>query len=257
MIYDFFVNTTPSRLKESKCLRAAVHSLLHQTITPRKVYVCIPHYYKRLNKEVANEDIPKWLYNDSPKVEVIRGYDYGPATRYVYASTVSDAKGDSSNICSADDDVIYHYNAFENLSNFKKAENLDAASCWSYIWWNSKDDAEDIDYNLRYLQGVDMVLTNSSNLRGFRDFLSDCFEGFPDCVLNDDLTVSYWLQYNNKKIGSLNVGNSEPVYSIQPTASDDSRITDQLGKGERFHKTFEIISHLKKNYPIKKLNIRE
>ncbi len=259
MKYDFFVNTTPSRLKESHCLRSCVHSLLRQTITPESVYVCIPYEYKRMETKVDDEEIPNWIFNDSDKIRVLRSNDYGAATRYVYASTVNDVKNSHNYACSADDDVIYKREAFETLFKFKEQQSLDAASHWSYMWWNRLDengDGQDVDLSLKYMQGVDMILTSPSNLLGFKDFLVDCYSDYPDCILNDDLTLSYWLQYNGKKIGSVNVGSSESMYTEQSTASDETRLTDQLGKGARYFKTFEIISYLKKNYPIKKLNMR-
>ncbi len=251
MKYNFFVNTTPSRLEESDCLRNAIDSLLAQTLRPEKVYVCIPRHYRRFDVIVDEHMFPSWL-RQNPQVKILMGYDYGPASRYMYAL------GTGGTMCAADDDVIYKPDAFERLADFKNSQNLDAASNWSYLWWHWHDNdgnPKEIDFSLKYLQGVDMILTDSSFFSGFGSFLNKSHREHPDSFLYDDLTCSYYLQYTNKSVGSLFEGDeSDAVYSEQITASDETRLTDELGRGERYFKTFQIISYLKKKYPIKKLN---
>lgn len=251
MKYNFFVNTTPPRLKEGECLRKAVDSLLSQTLPPETVYVCIPRYYRRFDVIVDDHMFPNWL-RENPRIKIIMGYDYGPASRYMYAFKTGGI------MCAADDDVIYNPDALERLANFKDTHSLDAASNWSYLWWNWHDkdgNPNEIDFSLKYLQGVDMILTDSSFFSGFDSFLEESHKEHADSFLYDDLTCSYYLQYTNRSVGSLFEGDtSESVYSEQVTASDDTRLTDELGRGERYFKTFQIISYLKENYPIKKLN---
>ncbi len=256
---SFFLNTIPPRLKESKSLRASVESLLSQSLPPKCIYVCVPEFYKRFNQAVNDEDIPDWLLDydnsDAVSVNILTGEDYGPASRYIYAKSVLH---DDEMVCSADDDVAYNKDALEKLLDYKTAFNLDAASNWSYLWWNDIDDPKDIVLDVRYLQGVDMILTHISNLEGLEDFLEDVHENIPHSFFNDDVAISFFLRLKNKKVGSINIGEAgERAYIEQPSSSKSSMhntIYDGLGRGLRFHRTTEIISYLKENYPIKKLN---
>jgi len=223
------------------------------------VYVCVPEFYRRFNQTVNQEDIPEWLlhYDDSETVPVniLTGEDYGPASRYVYAKHVLH---DGGMMCAADDDVAYGKDALEKLLDYKTSFNLDAASNWSYLWWNDVDDPKDVDLEVRYLQGVDMILMHTSNLEGLEDYLEEVHENIPHSFFCDDIAISFFLRFKNKKVGSVNIGEAgEPVYTEQPSSSESSMhntIYDGMGRGIRFHKTTEIISYLKKNYPIKKLN---
>jgi hypothetical protein len=253
---NFFLNTIPPRLEESKSLRASVDSLLLQSVPPKGIYVCIPKFYKRFNQTINDEDIPRWLLDysnsEATPVKILTGEDYGPASRYVYAKRIGGM------MCAADDDVAYKRYALEKLLDYKTVFNLDAASNWSYLWWNNVDDPSDIDFEIRYLQGVDMILMHTSNLEGLEDYLERIHKNIPFSFLCDDIAISFFLRFKNKKSGSINTGEEgEPIYVEQPSSSESSMhqtVFDGLGRGIRFNKTTEIISYLKENYPIKKLN---
>jgi len=266
--YSFSLNTTPPRLAEEKCLRKTIESLLNQSFPPDKIFLCIPYAYKRFVDRIPTWSLPSWL-KELPKVEVLRGEDHGPASRYVYV------QGHDGLICSADDDVIYEKDAFEKLINFKILNKLDAACHWSYFWWDSPAPEEGggnaslaVDTSIKYLQGVDMILFDSNILGGrvdastisplmnsFESFVKTCHEVYEDSFLLDDLTISYYLQYKGFKVDSISKGESTPVHEEQSTSKDEFRLTDTVGRGKRYFKTFGIIWYLKKNYPIKKLSI--
>jgi hypothetical protein len=95
-------------------------------------------------------------------------------------------------------------------------------------------------------------------LEGLEDYLKDVHENSPYSFLLDDISMSYFLRFKNKKVGSINTGeDGKPVYVEQPSSSESSMhltVFDGLGRGIRFDKTTEIILYLKKKYPIKKLN---
>ena len=142
----------------------------------------------------------------------------------------------------------------EKIWKFKEENDLDVACYWSYFWWNKDNDPDDIDHNVRYLQGVDMILAKVDVLDGYFDFISRCHKEYEDSFLLDDLTLSYYLRYKGYKVSSIEnylIKPSEPAYEEQATSKDDGRLTDTVSKGERYYKTFEIINYLKNNHPIK------
>lgn len=259
--YNSFVNTIPSRLKESNCLRNTVDSILTQTLPPQKVYVCIPQHYKRFDITVDESFFPEWM-KENPRIEIISGHDYGPATMYVYSYKIG------GNMCAINDDSIYDPSSLERLSNFKRQNNLDVAGGWSFLWWYDKSRVrldpkgakpyspyDNIDYDITYLQSVDMILSDSSFYEGFGSFLDICHYECPKSFLNDDITHSYYLQYNKKKIDSLYKGeDGVGTYKEQETAYLDSLSLDdtktKLFRMEKYNANYEIIDYLKERFPI-------
>ena len=259
MDYNSFVNTIPSRLKESNCLRNAVDSILTQTLPPQKVYICIPQYYKRFDVVIDESLFPEWIA-ENPRVEIISGRDYGPATMYVYSYKIG------GNMCASNDDAIYDPAIIEKLARFKSQNNLDTAGGWSYLWWNDESEVEldfntprlkvltkyytdEVDLDLTYLQSVDVVLSDSSFYEGFGSFLDICHYECPKSFLNDDIVHSYYLQYNKKKIDSIYKGNhGSDISKEQKTAYVDSLSLFYVK--EKYYNSYEIINYLKERFPI-------
>jgi len=255
--YSFTLNTTPIRFKESECLKRSIHSLLAQSFVPDKVYLCIPYKYKRF-RNFDTVDNPKWLKDliSRNKVKILRGEDYGPASRYIYVNNVKKEENLTS-VCTADDDVIYNNDIFEKIWKFREDNHLDAASNWAYYWWNGFPDdfdPSDVDDSCLYMQGVDMVLTNVDNIDGYVNFVTKCHKEHKDSFMNDDLTFSYYLRYKGYKVSSIEndlIKSSSPVYKEQETSKDWGRLTDTMGKGKRFNQTFGTIEYLKSNFLFK------
>ena len=259
MDYNSFVNTIPSRLKESNCLRNAVDSILTQTLPPQKVYICVPQYYKRFDVVIDESLFPEWIA-ENPRVEIISGRDYGPATMYVYSYKIG------GNMCASNDDAIYDPAIIEKLARFKSQNNLDTAGGWSYLWWNDESEVEldfntprlkvltkyytdEVDLDLTYLQSVDVVLSDSSFYEGFGSFLDICHYECPKSFLNDDIVHSYYLQYNKKKIDSIYKGNhGSDISKEQKTAYVDSLSLFYVK--EKYYNSYEIINYLKERFPI-------
>jgi|10_taG_2_1085330.scaffolds.fasta_scaffold01193_13 hypothetical protein len=259
MDYNSFVNTIPSRLKESNCLRNAVDSILTQTLPPQKVYICIPQYYKRFDVVIDESLFPEWIA-ENPRVEIISGRDYGPATMYVYSCKIG------GNMCASNDDAIYDPAIIEKLTRFKSQNNLDTAGGWSYLWWNDESEVkldfntpqlkvltkyytDEVDLDLTYLQSVDVVLSDSSFYEGFGSFLDICHYECPKSFLNDDIVHSYYLQYNKKKIDSIYKGNhGSDISKEQKTAYVDSLSLFYVK--EKYYNSYEIINYLKERFPI-------
>ena len=56
MIY-VSLSTIPQRLKD---INKSIDSLLNQTFKPDKIFVNIPHKYRRFNEIISDEQIPKF-----------------------------------------------------------------------------------------------------------------------------------------------------------------------------------------------------
>jgi hypothetical protein len=181
---------------------------------------------------------------------------------YVYSYKIG------GNMCAINDDSIYDPSSLERLSNFKRQNNLDVAGGWSFLWWYDKSRVhldpkgakpyspyDNIDYDITYLQSVDMILSDSSFYEGFGSFLDICHYECPKSFLNDDITHSYYLQYNKKKIDSLYKGeDGVGTYKEQETAYLDSLSLDdtktKLFRIEKYNANYEIIDYLKERFPI-------
>jgi hypothetical protein len=202
---------------------------------------------------------PEWIA-ENPRVEIISGHDYGPATMYVYSYKIG------GNMCASNDDAIYDPAIIEKLARFKSQNNLDTAGGWSYLWWNDESEVEldfntprlkvltkyytdEVDLDLTYLQSVDVVLSDSSFYEGFGSFLDICHYECPKSFLNDDIVHSYYLQYNKKKIDSIYKGNhGSDISKEQKTAYVDSLSLFYVK--EKYYNSYEIINYLKERFPI-------
>ena len=74
MIY-VSLSTIPQRLKD---INKSIDSLLNQTFKPDKIFVNIPHKYRRFDEIIKDKQIPKFS-ND--KIEITRCEDCGPGTK--------------------------------------------------------------------------------------------------------------------------------------------------------------------------------
>ena len=74
MIY-VSLSAIPQRIKN---LNKSVESLLKQSRKPDKIFINIPHKYRRFKETVNNSEIPKF---DDRIVEITRCEDCGPGTK--------------------------------------------------------------------------------------------------------------------------------------------------------------------------------
>lgn len=112
------LSTTPHRINE---IGPALKSLYGQTANIKAIYLNIPYVFKRDNIEYV---IPQWLLDDK-RVTILRGEDYGPATKLL--GTLKNANLDPNTIIiTVDDDTIYSKNLVLNLA-YEAAKKPDSA----------------------------------------------------------------------------------------------------------------------------------
>ena len=100
------LTTTPGRING---LLPTLKSLQEQTFQADKIYINVPYYSDRFQQFY---DIPSELQG-IPGVEILRGDDYGPATKLIY--TLKKETDSKTLIINVDDEYIYPDNLVEIL----------------------------------------------------------------------------------------------------------------------------------------------
>jgi len=183
MIY-VSISTIPQRLKN---LNESIESLLNQTRKPDKIFINIPYKYKRFNKTIDDNQIPKF---DNSIVEITRCEDCGPGTKLL--GSLNKLKKNSLLIL-ADDDHIYKDYMIEKFFYFySKAPD----NAYSFYVYPIK--------NFPVGQGADGFAINTNHLTGIKNFYDKVARDYKELFLNDDLWISYFLYFFKKnKILSL------------------------------------------------------
>jgi len=183
MIY-VSISTIPQRLKN---LNESIESLLNQTRKPDKIFINIPYKYKRFNKTIDDNQIPKF---DNSIVEITRCEDCGPGTKLL--GSLNKLRKNSLLIL-ADDDHIYKDYMIEKFFYFyKKAPD----NAYSFYVYPIK--------NFPVGQGADGFAINTNHLNGIKNFYDKVARDYKELFLNDDLWISYFLYFFRKnKILSL------------------------------------------------------
>ena len=226
MIY-VSISTIPQRVKY---INKAINSLLNQTKKPDKIFVNIPHKFKRFSEIIEETQIPKF---NSSIVEVTRCEDYGPGTKLL--GSLNKLEEDSLLIL-ADDDHTYKDYMIEKLFYFySKAPN----NAYSFFVYPIE--------NFPVGQGADGFAINTNHLKGIKTFYEKVVKDYKELFLNDDVWISYFLYFLKKnKIYSLqnhlkktNDGKSSLIYTKNLS---DSGLIETYGKNvtEAFNKRNQI-----------------
>lgn len=199
---DFCVSFTsiPSRIDN---IKKTIDSINGQTLKANKIFLNLPHEFKRFPDNKFNENQIKKL--KKLDIELNRSYDYGPSTKLM--GSLEKIKKFKCVII-LDDDHIYHNKMFEILINeFKKKES-------NYSFYVQKI------FKLNMGQGADGILINTNNLGNIKNFYDRFVKNNNNLFLNDDLWISMYLQYiENNKIIDLSknfkeITNKDLVYEI-------------------------------------------
>ena len=167
------LTTIPPRYKS---IKKTLESLKKQTIKANKIFLNIPHKFKRFdNLDVDIKD----LENSYDNLEIIRCNDYGPGTKLL-GSLQQILKFDY--VVLVDDDHIYQKNMFElfNQEAFKNKEK-------SYSF--SVSDILDCKVG----QGADGFLIKTVNLNNILNFFNNYVKNNQSLFYNDDLWISIYL----------------------------------------------------------------
>ena len=183
MIY-ISISTIPQRLKN---IEASIESLLKQTLKPDKIFINIPHKYKRFDEAIDDKQIPKFK---NKIIEVTRSEDCGPGTKLLGSI---DKIEKNSLLILADDDHIYEDYMVEKFFYFYSKAPNNAYSFYVHPLGN-----------FGIGQGADGFAINTNYLKGIKDFYNQVVKNYKELFLYDDLWISYFLYFFKKnKILSL------------------------------------------------------
>ena len=226
MIY-VSISTIPQRVKY---INKAINSLLKQTKKPDKIFVNIPHKFKRFNEIIEETQIPKF---NSSIVEVTRCEDYGPGTKLL--GSLNKLEEDSLLILADDDHTYKDYMIEKFFYFYSKAPN----NAYSFFVYPIE--------NFPVGQGADGFAINTNHLKGIKTFYEKVVKDYKELFLNDDVWISYFLYFLKKnKIYSLqnhlkktNDGKSSLIYTKNLS---DSGLIETYGKNvtDAFNKRNQI-----------------
>ena len=183
MIY-VSITTIPQRVKN---LKKSVESLLQQTRKPDKIFINVPYRYKRFNKTIEDNQIPKF---DDSVVEVTRCEDCGPGTKLLGSLNKFEK---NSLVILADDDHTYEDYMIEKFFYFYSQAPNNAYSFYVHPLGN-----------FGIGQGADGFAINTNHLEGIKNFYDKIVKDYKELFLYDDLWISYFLYFFKKnKILSL------------------------------------------------------
>ena len=183
MIY-VSLSTIPSRIKN---ISKSIESLLNQSLKADKIFINIPHKYKRFDQIINEKDIPKF---NNDIVEITRCDDFGPGTKLL--GSLGKLKKNSL-IILADDDNIYENYMVEKFNYYYSLAPENSYSFYVHPLGN-----------FGIGQGADGFAINTNHLDGLKDFYDLVVKNYKELFLYDDLWISFFLYFFRKnKILSL------------------------------------------------------
>ncbi len=183
MIY-VTLTTIPERLKN---LNKSVDSLLKQSKKPDKIFINIPHKYKRFDEIINDRDIPK--FEDS-RIEITRSEDYGPGTKLLGSIKKFEK---NSLVILVDDDNVYAEHMIESFFHYY---SIAPENAYSFYVHPLK--------NFGVGQGADGFAINNNFLTNVKKFYDLAISRNDELFIHDDLWISFYLYYIKKvKILSL------------------------------------------------------
>ena len=221
---NFCISLTsiPSRFGTVK---EVIKSLNKQSIRPNKIFLNIPHNYKRFPEiKDINLDTFKDIKDDN--FEVSRCADYGPGTKLL--GSINSLKNFDFVIL-VDDDHYYHPRMCEI---FNKYFNLNKEQVYSFFTLKI--------YDLIMGQGADGFLINTNHLDGILDFYNKYVEDYKYCFLNDDFWISMYLNKFKKK----------PLISLEDIKTKELKIKniyEKINFNEPLYKIYNKI-FTRRNY---------
>lgn len=194
------LTTSPDRIDK---IKPVLDSIMNQNIVPNKIYLNLPHIFKRTGKQF--DKIPEFI-TSNPLIFINKCEDIGPATKII--PTLVYEKDPETIIISIDDDILYDKNVINTFIHYSLQYPKSCITGTSFI--------ED-EYNVLYkkipffsriyysqfLEGYSGVLYK---VRFFSNFALDYITESPKyCFLADDLMLSNHLLKNKIPIISIEI----------------------------------------------------
>ncbi len=202
------MSTIPGRIDN---INEILNKINEQTLKPNKIFLNIPHHFKRFKNEIITEEKIKKIRAEN--LEIKRCYDYGPGTKIM--GSINEVKKFECVIL-LDDDHIYDSNIFEIfIENFKKDKI-------NYSFYLNKI------FNIKMGQCADGFLMNTNLLDKIEIFYEKYVKNNKNMFLDDDLWLAIYLQKEkNSIIKNLNdvfykKTNKKIVYTQNKNSTIDS-----------------------------------
>ena len=201
------MSTIPSRIRNIDEVLSAINN---QTVKPNKIYLNIPHNYKRFPDESIDEVDIENLKNED--VEITRCQDFGPGTK-IMGSVEKIKKYDC--VIILDDDHIYDKHIIEIFLEAYRKEKI------NYSFYLNKI------FDIKMGQCADGFLINTSLLNGIEKFYDKYVKNNKNMFHDDDLWLAIYLQKEkNSSIKNLidifqKKINKKIVYEQNPNSKID------------------------------------
>tara|TARA_B100000787_G_C16106501_1_gene256089 strand:+ start:117 stop:860 length:744 start_codon:yes stop_codon:yes gene_type:complete len=173
------LTTIPSRFKT---IKKTIDSINKQTKKPNKIFLNIPHNYKRYPKK--DYDITD-LGNIFDNLQIVRCEDYGPGTKLLGSLKYL---SDYDYVVLIDDDHIYNK---DMLDIFYQKAVKDINKVYSFCVFNIED--------CKVGQGADGFMINTTFLDNILIFFDENIRNNKKLFFNDDLWISIYLNKILKK----------------------------------------------------------
>lgn len=174
------MSTIPGRIDN---INEILNKINEQTLKPNKIFLNIPHHFKRFKNEIITEEKIKKIRAEN--LEIKRCYDYGPGTKIM--GSINEVKKFECVIL-LDDDHIYDSNIFEIfIENFKKDKI-------NYSFYLNKI------FNIKMGQCADGFLMNTNLLDKIEIFYEKYVKNNKNMFLDDDLWLAIYLQKEKNSI---------------------------------------------------------
>ena len=191
------LTTTPQRLDK---LGGTLDSLLAQTVTPDRIYLNIPHVFKRTGEAYDLARLPS-RYANHPLVKVVRCDDFGPITKLLPTIGREQALGspESTLLWVVDDDHVYPPNYLQVALGVAEAQPRAAVSLSCTDLYTVADPAERSAYPeprcgvAEAFAGILYRLGFFASGLSLSDYLAVALAS-DACFRSDDFVVSNYLE---------------------------------------------------------------
>lgn len=245
------LSTTPYRIGR---IFSTLDSICNQNVPIAKIYLSIPHKFKRDNLDYV---IPSWLAKYD-NLTILRTNDYGPATKLLGLLADNDL-GANTIIITVDDDITYPRNtilhlAYAAMHNPHSAVGLSGADIYAPHETMRKLDQHlglkakySFNGNVTILQGYAGIAYHKSF---FADDVLDVANLDPACVFSDDIYFSFYLA--KKNITRRSLANS--IISLRNINPETSLATSSTAlqnlNPPPVNKNLKCIAYLRKSNPL-------
>lgn len=203
------LTTIPPRFLSDE-FEVILNELVDQTINPAKIFISLPHQYKRSFNYDKNkfEDKIKQITDKYNLVEILRTNDYGPATKLL-GLLESKTLNDNDLIIVLDDDVAYCNSIVSNYNIAFKLYDADICAFnqhniakWTPYMIKTKKEIYFNKYNDN-LYGWLSFCVKYSKLNNIMTFYKEVCDKFPNILFHDDLIFTlYYKIYGLRAIGT-------------------------------------------------------